>query len=233
MEIIARIKQNRQQKQRRKAQRQHWREINAKRYDVSLDDFFLRTKSKLQKEHRWHEPEDSILFEKIQRYGKPFLGGFKPFEISTPKGKFIVRLAFECHEHESPVTIKVESTLPGRNRGEIGTVRLSFEENAICIETVQGHMGRLRALKRFEGAVGIGMPWPNYLIKKVLATARRLGYTKAQFRDPTTLYWYKHPMLWGDQTVEGLQKQISNFYAKVRQGTGFKKRRGDYWVQKL
>ncbi|GEM_PF-5071897 len=179
---------------------------------------------------------EGISFSQILKHGKPFIGGFSRHEFVDSKGRqFIVRI--DQSTHESPVGLFIDT--PGL--GHLGRVRLAFQRGAVLIEAVQGEPGpEFKELKRFEGIVG--MPWPNYLIRKLEATARRLGYSTVGFRDVETLFWYQQPLTGQLEKEKGvseeeatkiIQERMHKFYTNIREALGYTTRKGEYWIKKL
>jgi hypothetical protein len=205
-------------------------------------------------EHNDYYPFSAAQFGLIQRYGKPFLGKFKPVTLESNHQWFKAEVA--SMRYESPVGI-VLSELDGPNplyRVNLDYVKLGFERGAVCIEAVQGERRRVKSLKHFEKIVG--MPWPNFIIKKIEATARRLGYKQVRFRGVESLAYYKSPDIPFDDIREyrsrhpdetkGLEDgeifdiigqqirtRMKTLYTKLYTTLGYQKREGDYWVKDL
>jgi hypothetical protein len=200
----------------------------------------------------------AAIFQKIRQYGKPFLGKFKPMEFEFNHQKFIATVG--STSYESPVGVVLswqENPVDKPKVGlqvPLGYIKLSFDHGAICIEAVQGEKGCIKPIKHFEKAVG--MSWPNFLIKKIEATARRLGYKQVRFRDVESLNYYKGPDIPFDDIREyrsrhpdetkGLKNgeifdiirqqirtRMKTLYTKLYTTLGYQKREGDYWVKDL
>jgi hypothetical protein len=215
-------------KMRKKAVARRRRETSAKRYDSRGDlHWFHYTLRRMAK------TSADIPFSQIQKFGKPFIGAFNSFEVHSKKSAFEIGLGMASHESPVGVYVKLESPIPSN----LGFVKLAFSKGAVLVEAVQGRKGGVRPLKDFSSVVG--MPWPNYLIKKIMALARRLGYEEIRFRDPETLHWFKDPAVFvlgkkeKSEAQESIRVRMQKFYANIRTALGLTERRGDYWIKKL
>lgn len=170
------------------------------------------------------------------RHGKPFLGAFK----TIPFGAFEIK-PFRTH-YESPVGIAITNPAISPNSGfhQSGIIRIGFEKNTVTIEAINGTYGCKNQLDAFSKTAG--MPWAQFLIRKIEATARRQGYHYLKFRDPQTMYYYKQPEMPAhritpaekEQTKKEIQARMNRLYSSVRKKIGgFTQREGDYWVKEL
>ncbi|HLD58391.1 MAG TPA: hypothetical protein VI977_01970 [archaeon] len=197
-----------------------------------------------------------ISYENIRRYGKPFIGGFRPSEFKFGKETFGVALDRTMYESPIRIVLSGPTKIPGFSDliySRLGYVKLNFDHGAVLIEAVQGVRGAVKALKHFEK--GVGMPWPNFIIKKIEAVARRLGYKQARFRDVESLRYYQepsfdidlidsyrsqHPETKGINHIEvrrlvekQVQDRMKKLYSSLYSGLGYTRREGDYWVKDL
>lgn len=187
-------------------------------------------------------PAQKISNSQIQKFGKPFLGAFPALVIPSPHRLEYFHVGVGPTSYESPVGIVVEMTgafFP------LATAQLGFGRKTVLIESIHGAPGVVKDLQRFSKAVG--MPWPNFLLRKIMATARRLGYQQVIFRDPTSLHYYARPytgewrnryqkdgkQMTDEQASDAIRSQMERFYKKIRDALDFSQREGDYWVKKL
>lgn len=168
---------------------------------------------------------EGVPYANVSRYGRAFVGGFPKMEIRSSKALFVISPEEPISEGLVNMSVCVEHV------GCIGRIGLGFAPGRVLIEAVKGrkHFGIL--LKDFSLAVGL--PWPNYLIKKFISLARRLGYNEIGLRDPTTLYSYKNPQVTASEPKEAIQQRMRSFYSIIRKKLGFTERRGNYWFKKL
>lgn len=144
--------------------------------------------------------------KKINRFGRPFVGALRPLEIKSGTTHFLVRLG--PTDYESPLGFVIDRLdLSTGNTVTIGSVKLGFDRGTVCLEGVQGTAGEIRALKKFEAAVRL--PWPNFLIKKIEATAKRLGYQKIAFRDFESFHYYEQPHITSSKADKWYAQQVN------------------------
>ncbi|MFH0955416.1 MAG: hypothetical protein V1777_04905 [Candidatus Micrarchaeota archaeon] len=181
--------------------------------DVKFKDYFLDP----------IKTSEGIKYRKILRHGKPLLGAFKPFFVPFGKETFAVKLVHAYYE--SPLALCVGDV--AQTRGVFCQVKLAFARGAVLIESIQGTKGRQGQLNDFSAAVG--MPWPNFLVKKLEATGRRLGYREIRLWDVESSSSYKKHLQDAPETA----KRMLSFYRILQKKLGFSEKRGDYWVKRL
>lgn len=184
------------------------------------------------------------------RFGRPFIGAFRP--LSFDFHNHSIRIQMDKTEDESPIGIVL--SVSGRtDYMDTGRVKLGFGPGTVLVEAIHGVKGTIKYQKLFQKATG--EHWPNFIIKKMEATARRLGYGEVRIRDVETLYYYKRP--WVDQDTivkfrrghskvrdlsdldlmpiirKEIQNRMKKFYSELYQELGYTKRAGDYFVKEL
>ncbi len=190
------------------------------------------------------KPLMAVWSRSILRREAPFLGAFPRQRINSKKNAFVVGLGHTQHESSLGVVLTQSPVSDQKEWWRIGEVKLQFEKDRVCIVAVQGGpKGSIKYLKDFEKTVG--MPWPNFLIKRIEAVARRLGYAKLEFPDVENESFdglrdgFASWVTYG----EGLEiaARMKRFYSKIRKALGFTKKDEpdpfpDYpspWVKKL
>ena len=174
----------------------------------------------------------------IRRFGRPFLGGFGIYRVTGKSNRFVAKIG--SGRYESPVIVGI--SLESFPDFPIAEISLGFQRGRITIESVKGEYGEQAALRDFSG--GAGRPWPNYLVQKTMAVARRMGYSSIALRDVETLHFYKEPFLYQYSTNgvpveqypalrQKIRAQMKKFYNSFRRKMGFRTREGDYWVRPL
>lgn len=164
---------------------------------------------------------------KTRLFGKPFVGAFPEQELSRGNHRF--RIGVLDTGGESLVGVFITKLSEQQQGTQIGVAKISFDKEIVSIEAVQGRRGFVQDLKRFENATGV--PWASFLVKKMIAVARRTGYRQIRLVKPTELFAYKYPT--SDESHEKVRARIKKLYETIKDALAFEETKGPYWVKTL
>ena len=132
---------------------------------------------------------DTAKFSQIEFFGRLFLASFPHHFVGRGKN---ISLKVSNSKHESPAAI----TLFKRdNSGSVIAfqAKLGFGIGTVFIEAIQGASPKPNVNIAFETDSlnqGLGMPWPNFLLKKIEQHAKRLGFKRVFIHGPRTSMYF-------------------------------------------
>lgn len=201
---------------------------------------FARTFSMVENTHHVRLVHPTARRRSILKHGKPFIELFPATTITTHKATF--RIEPTETMGESPIGIGIFHDAHYGHGGQLARIKLGFEKKAVIIEAIQGakpsdnkyvasNQELMRAFKEKTGKT-----WQRFLIEKIEAHAKEMGFTRVKIIKPEFNSYYHTHLI--DRTGKkhpqspAVQRRMHALYYGVARRMHYREE-GNYFVKEL
>ena len=201
---------------------------------------FARTFSMVEKTNHVKLVHLTARRRKILRHGKPFIELFPATTVRAPEANF--RIEPTETMGESPIGIGIFHDAQYGHGEPLARIKLGFEKKAVIVEAIQGARpsdnkyiaSNPELMRAFKTATG--KTWPRFLIEKIEAHAKEMGFKRVKIIKPEFNSYYHAHLIDRNGKIEpqspSVQRRMHALYYGVARRMHYREE-GNYFVKEL